>query len=1014
MVKQRSAGEEIPTQPVRPASPKQGRKNKQPLLDSEQPTIPPEDLPVDPNLPVQTNAIDLDGTQATPISYADGLTFANPSSSPTARARKYKKIAPDGIPGQKRRWTPGSCALWSVLGILSLAIIIGFGILSFLIFQYFRVSASLPSVDELRQHTSQFETTTIYDRNGDKIYEIADPNAGKRTYIPLDEVSPYLIAATLATEDKNFYTNPGFDLPAMFRALWQNYTSGEVVSGASTITQQLARMLLLGPDERYEQTVERKAREIILAREITSKYSKDQILELYLNEINYGNFSYGAEAAANTYFDTSAQKLDLSEAAFLAGIPQAPGVYDIYTNRDATLERSLQVLSLMYDLTRENNGCIPISSDRAPVCITLDEFTNANDSLSNRAFTPPTNQIPYPHWVMYIRSLLEEKYGADTLYRAGMKVYTTLDPVLQTLAQQTVTQQVQTLADQNVTDGALVAIKPSTGEILAMVGSADFNNAAISGQVNMALAPRQPGSSIKPLTYTAAFEKGWTPATLIWDVPSEFAPSDDPNDTSEPYKPVNYDGKFHGPVLARYALANSYNIPAVKTMNFVGIQDDAKTSQEDGFLAFAKRMGITTLTRPWYGLALALGAGEIPLLEMTSAYSVFANNGVKIPPVAILRIEDYTGNEIYKYTPPAGEQVIRPEHAYLISSILSDNDARTPAFGANSVLKMPFEAAVKTGTTNDFRDNWTLGYTPDLTVGVWVGNADNSPMIDSTGLTGAAPIWSEFMQAAEMLVSNNNPTSFSRPAGVVEKTICSVSGTLPSDDCPSTRSEVFAYDQLPLGSDQDLWKQARIDTWTGLLASSACGDFVKDVDTVNVSDKSARNWITDTEDGANWAAKMGFDDPIVFTPSRECRADDPQVQLVFVSPTDGQTVTNSPVDIAAVIKASANFKNWRLEYGVGGSPKKWVALVSSSKDQHPNAENIASLDLTGLPSGKIALRLTIYSDDDTKAEKKIVINNQVPTPTPTPTTTPLPTETPTATSTPEPTRTSTPEGVITP
>ncbi len=905
--------------------------------------------------------------------------------------------------------TAGGCLLRGILVVLSLVVLAGFAVLSFLIFQYFRVSASLPSVDELRARSSQFETTTIYDRNGAKLYEIVDPNAGKRTYIPIEDMSPYLIAATLATEDKNFYTNPGFDLPAMFRALWQNYTTGEVASGASTITQQLARILLLEPDERYEQTVERKAREIILAREITRKYTKDQILELYLNEINYGNISYGAEAAANTYFDTSAKKLNLAESAFLAGLPQAPGVYDIYTNRDATLERSLIVLSLMYELTKDNNGCIPNGPGRTPICITLDEFTSGAQFLQDNKFQPPENQIPYPHWVMYIRSLLEEKYGVDTIYRAGMKVYTTLDPVLQTLAQQTVSQQVQSLAGQNVTDGALVAIKPTTGEILAMVGSADFNNAAISGQVNMALAPRQPGSSIKPLTYTAAFEKGWTPSTLIWDIPSEFAPSSDPNDPNPPYKPVNYDGRFHGPVLLRNALANSYNIPAVKTMNFVGIQDDPKIPQEEGFLAFAKKMGITSLTQPWYGLALALGGGEIPLLEMTSAYSIFANSGLKVPPVAITRIEDYSGKEIYKNTPGKGEQVVRPEHAYLISSILSDNEARTPAFGANSVLNLPFQAAVKTGTTNDFRDNWTLGYTPDLAVGVWVGNADNSPMVNSTGLTGAAPIWSQFMQAAEMLVSNNSPTAFTRPSGVIDETICSVSGTRPSEFCPSQKQEIFAFDQPPLDASQDLWKRVRVDTWTGLISSPACGDIVKDIDTLNVKDESVRKWILDTQDGQNWAAKMGFDDPIVFTPSRECRAEDPHVEIVFVNPTDGQAISKSPLDIAAVIKATANFKEWRLEYGEGSSPKKWIPLVASSKDQHPSPETIYSWDLKDIPNGKIAMRLIAYNKDGKSAVKKIIFNNQMPTPTPTATTTATASPSPTATSTPEPTQTFTPE-----
>ncbi len=461
-------------------------------------------------------------------------------------------------------------------------------------------------------------------------------------------------------------------------------------------------------------------------------------------------------------------------------------------------------------------------------------------------------------------------------------------------------------------------------------------------------------------------------------------------------------------MLVRNALANSYNIPAVKTMQFVGIKDDPGTCAGRRFHRIRQTDGYHHPHPPFYGLALTLGAagdspagndlGLLPFLP-TAVVSArqLRSRGSKITPA--MRFPNTAA-------PPAS-RCVRPEHAYLISSILSDNEARTPVFGGNSVLNMPFEAAVKTGTTNDFRDNWTLGYTPDLAVGVWVGNADYSPMIDSTGLTGAAPIWSQFMQTAEMLISNNNPTSFSRPANVVDVTVCSASGTKPSDQCPTTKSEIFAFDQPPLGMDQDLWKRVRIDTWTGLLASSVCGDFVKDKDTLNVSDKSARKWILDSTDGQNWAAEMGFEDPISFTPSRECREEDSRVVLVFVNPTEGQTVATSPLDIVAVIKATSNFKEWRLDYGLGDKPKKWIALVSSSKEQHPNPDVIYSWALKDISTGKISLRLTIYNKEGGKVEKKVTFNNQVPTPTPTPTSSPTatlsPTVTPTATLTPEPT-----------
>ena len=374
------------------------------------------------------------------------------------------------------------------------------------------------------------------------------------------------------------------------RAFLQNYQGGGTVSGASTITQQLARTLLFTPEERVEQTYSRKLREAILAAEITRRYSKDEILELYLNEIYFSNLAYGVQAAAETYFRTSASNLTLGQAAFLAGLPQAPGIYDVYSNPEATFSRMEDVLVFMFQASQEQ-GCIYVSNNPQPVCLTVVDVTRASDEIKNFNFQPPNIEMRYPHWVTYIRSQLESQYDSQTIYRSGFSVYTTIDPAIQEIAEQAIKEQVAAMVDQNATGGALVAIKPSTGEILAMVGSADFYNEAASGQVNMAISPRQPGSSIKPLTYLAAFEKGWTPATLIWDVPSEFTPSGLPNDPVPPYIPVNYDGRFHGPVTVRSALANSYNVPAVKTLQFVGVNDDPNTPDAEGLVGFAAAYG---------------------------------------------------------------------------------------------------------------------------------------------------------------------------------------------------------------------------------------------------------------------------------------------------------------------------------------------------------------------------------------------------------------------------------------
>ena len=893
---------------------------------------------------------------------------------------------------------PKSCLLYGLVGSVLLLIIIGLLTTSFIIFQYFRIAAGLPSIDDLRQYASQFETTRIYDRNGNLIYEILDPNAGRRTFTPLDNISPYVIAATIATEDKDFYTNPGFDIWGIMRAFWQNYTTGHVVSGASTITQQLARSLLLSPEERSQITTERKTREIVLAAEITRKYSKDEILELYLNEIYYGNIAYGIEAAAETYFNTSADQLDLAQASFLAGLPQAPAIYDVFTNRESALLRHQDVVNLMYQLSRESN-CIKVNKLDVPICIKLDEAVAAVQEIENFPFAQHPVNMPFPHWVNFIRMQLEAQFDPQTIYRSGFKIYTTLDPDLQNYTQSAVKAQVEKLVENDATDGALVAIRPNTGEILAMVGSADFFNEAISGQVNMAISPRQPGSSIKPLTYTAAFEKGWTPATVIWDVPSEFPPSGNPDDTRDPYEPVNYDGKFHGPIRARIALASSYNVPAVKVLDFVGIYDKPETSEKDGFIAFAERMGISTLTRDDYGLSLTLGGGDVSLLELTGAFSIFANSGVRQVPFSITKIVDHFGKLVYERESTSGEQVIRAEHAYLISDILSDNNARSPAFGRDSFLNLPYKVAVKTGTTNNFRDNWTLGYTPDIAIGVWIGNADYTPMKNVSGVTGAAPLWADVIQWEINRTMGGNPTSFIRPDGIEDIVICKTSGTVPSDHCSDQTSEIFAKGQPPLPKKEDFWQEIAIDTWTDLRASSACSEFTEEKLTLNVSEKWARKWIKEENAGRSWAEDHGFPDPVIFTPTRECKPDDPRPTIVFVGLSDGMTISTSPLDIYAVVSATENFESFKLQYGVGNNPSKWHTLFQGS-NQEREPEKLATWDVYEARSTRVTLRIVMTSTKGTTAEKRIQINLNAPTLTPSPE--------PTMTETPEPTWTTAP------
>ncbi|MFN8387691.1 MAG: transglycosylase domain-containing protein [Anaerolineales bacterium] len=983
----------------------------------------PRHIALDENnmpLPRRVNEVDMDGTRVSPVAYERasrprGVTETRrvPPPSQPRKAASFDWNSITSFDWKSINWkkTGGCLARATVLtlfGIVILAILVG----SVGIYSYYSIARTLPSVDDLKNRASQFETTRILDRNGNLLYEILDPNAGRRTYVTLDKISPALVAATIATEDKDFYTHPGFDPWALIRALWKNYQTDGQGGGASTITQQLARALLLSPEERAQRTYSRKVREIILAAEITRRYTKDEILELYLNEIYYGNLAYGIEAASETYFGKTANQLTLAEASFLAGLPQSPAVYDIYTNRDVTLGRQQQVLVLMFGLSQAED-CIPVSNSETPICVDQVAAVQAADYIKSYNFVAPSINAKYPHWVNFIRSELEKQYDAQTIYRSGFIIYTTIDPKLQDEAQRLVTEQLASLVDKNAKNGALVSIKPSTGEILAMVGSPDFNNDAIAGQINMAdSATRQPGSSIKPITYVAAFEKGWTPATLIWDVPTDF-----PDGANPPYSPVNYDGKFHGPMTVRTALSNSFNIPAVKALEFVGVYDNPNTPEKDGMIAMAERLGITSLTGNQYGLALTLGGGEVSLLQMTSAFSVFANGGKRLPPVAILKIVDFEGNVISEYQPPQAEQVIRPEHAYLISSILSDNQARSWMFGPNSVLNLPFQAAAKTGTAGDPRgadgvnvyDNWTLGYTPDLVTGVWVGNADYTPMINTSGTTGAAPIWSAFMQYAVPLVSpNNTPSPFTFPQGITEKIICALSGAEPSNWCKGgQRNEFFASDQPPLPASQDLLRQTEIDTWTGLIAGNACPDFDKEELVMNVKDEWGRKWLR-TGDGKDWLESHDMPRNPFFAPDRECSSDDPRPILEFSNLNDGDTITDSTLIIKGIIDVTkGDFTGWRLEVGNGDDPDDWTTLAQGDNRIKSEGE-IFKWDLKDVTSDKITLRIYLQNGEEFYAEKRVTLTLNLPTPTPEPTLTPSltplpPTDAPTSTPTETPT-----------
>jgi membrane peptidoglycan carboxypeptidase len=909
---------------------------------------------------------------------------------------------------------------------------------------YASVARDLPQPDELQERASQFASTIIYDRNGGVLNEVADPNYGRRTVVPLERISPYVIDATIATEDPNFYQHPGVDPVGIARAVYYAVRERDLNGpGGSTITQQLVKLTFLSP----ERSMTRKVKEAILAAEITRRYSKDTILQIYLNELNYGNLAYGIEAAAETYFNKPAADLSLAQAAMLAGIPQAPAYYDPYTK-----------------LWEADGKPGPVKRRQGEVLRLMVERGYITTAQADAAWAEPIVLQPlavvydskYPHFVQYARSQVEQTIGPELANRGGLRIYTTLDPALQDVAQAQVEQQVARLASQRAHNGAVVAIRPSTGEVLAMVGSADFSSEEISGQINMAISPRQPGSALKPFVYLSAFElpatvstaEGdasaalqarlnalagptpapgqeaqqpdivsaieppgyWTPSTAIMDITSQF-----PDGANPPYVPTNYDNRERGLVTVRSALANSLNISAVKALQHVGL---------DRLRDVARRAGITTLNRPDYGLSLALGGGDVTLLELTGAYATLANGGNRAQASPVACVFDANANLIWRgaaaeavsgclgnagntvaVTPAPVQPAFDPQHAALITSILSDVNARQPMFGgAANVMTLPDRpVAVKTGTTNDYRDAWTMGYTPDLAVGVWVGNADNSAMDRLAGSLGAAPVWHGVMLAG---LQGRQPTPFNNP-GLQGAQVCSDSGTLPSEACPNRRDELYANNQGPLPAAYDLWQRVTIDKLTGQLATEFTpADRVETVDRMIFPPRYHA-----------WAAEHGYPvlgpqrPPLGFAPELELRT--PQ--------------NNSMVSGLVIVEGRVRLPEpmvWRLEYGVGPNPEGWGVLsgprpggegdplgreVDGALAEWDVAATAAQHDTTDFSLRLVAYYDTGSMDYPVAVSNAVYVQLEEATPTPTEMPTETPTPTPTETPTPQVTETATPQ-----
>jgi len=840
---------------------------------------------------------------------------------------------------------------YGLIGFIGV-IIIGF-IFSFLVFAWY--AKDLPSPSKLSAATGY--STVFLDKDGKTLYEMyKDKNRVPITY---NELPKYLREATIAIEDKNFFKHQGISELGILRGFF-NILLGRGLQSGSTITQQLIKNALLT----NRQTISRKIQEMILAIEVERRYKKEEILQMYLNEAPYGGSYWGVGTASKAYFNKSVKDLTLVESAILAGLPQSPSYYSPFIGKDSAWRgRAKDVLRRM----------------REDKYITRDIEVKALAQLEKIKFTAPKLVITAPHFIFYVKNLVETEYG-QKLVDQGIKIKTTLSAEIQESVEKIVSEEIEKLKDYNATNASVVILDSKTGEILAMVGSYDYNDEKF-GKFNAALGLRQPGSAIKPITFATAFEKGYTPSTVVMDVKTEFGNSD----TEKPYIPVNYDGKFRGPMQLRFALGNSENIPAVKVLAMVGIRDFLQKASDMGLTQFAP----TSENMKRFGLAVTLGGGETTLLDLTSAFSVFASGGLKREVSSLSEITDFKGKSIYKKIKIKEKRVLSPEVSFLISHILSDNNARLEVFGPNSYLNIPGKTvAVKTGTTDDKRDNWAVGYTNSLTVGVWAGNNDNSPMNPkiASGATGASSIFYRIMRD---VLTKYEDGIIAKPDKVKAVTIDAYLGGLPKDGYP-TRAEYFIEGFEPKDI-SPFYKRLKISKANGKLANDV------EIKTGNFEEKDfivfTENDPVSTDGNNRW--QIGIDawnkeqsDSKFKPPTEVSDASSDSVVVSIKNPSGQSTITSGNVEIRAKIASIKPLKNVKIKLN-GSEIKSW------NEDKKDFSETIS------IPTdGVYELQVIATNDDDKSGESTIKFGVNVPwnyvspTPTPQSTPTPTPTETP--------------------
>ncbi len=901
-----------------------------------------------------------------------------PRAIDTDFALQPSPIAQDLLQEQRSRRLRLLVTLLTGLLIVALiAVIVAAG--AIIIWYRDQVEPFADGIAALENYQPAYQTARIFDANGNLLAALNSQETGARTAVPLEAISPYMIHAIVSQENERFFQDPGFDPVAIVRAFLQNLSGGGIESGASTITQQIARNLVL---QDRELTLERKVNEILVALEIANRYDKNRILQLYLNEIFFANQSYGVEAAANFYFGHGADQLNFAEAALLASIVPSPLQNDPVTNREVAVAGMRATMGKMIEV-----GCLQFQHGdwlaRGPFCIgdgaelataggsELLLRTNAQGEIIGGAailqiaeietadFDTGGAPLRYPHFVNYVRAVVEAELGADALFQRGLTIYTTLNPALQDVAQAALSDQVRRLvgAASGVNTGAVMVTDPQTGAIRAMVGSHDFND-DFAGQVNNALSYQQPGSAIKPFVYMTALQNDnghfLSPASIIWDVPLV-----EDLGAGGIYQPQNLDRRFHGPVSLRMALQNSYNVPAVKVF-----RDYVAAGR---FAATADAVGLQFPPESHISLASALGANEVTLFDMMGAYGLFANGGKRVPLYAIERITESVAEEEVEIDRerPVATQAISPALAYLMQNILSDDNARNPSFSPGGDLTLAQlgiptlnTVSAKTGTSNGNRDLWTMGFTRDVVVGVWLGTSDNSPTFNTSGSRSAAPVWNAVMTAA---AKQYPPLPIANPGGVVAREICRTTGTLSYPACPEPGADLFLHEQYPPAPEQAFLRSLTVDSWTQLLANEFCPSHVVEQNFAAISDTAALDWLNNSEEGRLYAQQAGLTLPVRPPPASACSQGQALPLVNISSPNDGAVLRGS-VEIRGQVQAP-DFDKFELLYARLEAPEEFYPISASLVQMPQYGTPLGSWDTVQqqIPDGNYILRLAASS-----------------------------------------------------